>query len=70
MCPAAAGGGLTSLVAHLFARAQVSDAAFVDDLSRWLVKHQPITLAVNANRDEFGLAQRLFEQTGQANLAP
>ena len=65
MCPAAAGGGLTSLVAHLFARAQVSDAAFVDDLSRWLVKHQPITLAINAPRDDFALAQALFAQTGQ-----
>ena len=41
------------------------DESMVDDLSRWLVDNQPITLAVNAEKGDFSLAQKLFEQTGQ-----
>ena len=41
------------------------DDATVDDLSRWLVDNQPITLAVNDATGDFSLAQKLFEQTGQ-----
>ncbi len=43
----------------------VGDPTFVDDLSRWLVDHQPITLAVNAPDGDFDLAKALFEKTGQ-----
>ncbi|KAL9182185.1 hypothetical protein ACHAXT_012837 [Thalassiosira profunda] len=39
------------------------DAA-VEDLSRWLIKHQPISLAVNAKRSQvFDLGRNLFEKT-------
>lgn len=44
---------------------KVNDASFINSLSRWLVQHQPITLAINAEGGDFTLAQGLFEQTGQ-----
>ena len=40
----------------------VGDDAFAAETARWLVKHQPITLAVNGDD---ALAKRLFETTGQ-----
>ena len=40
--------------------------AFVAELSRWLVAHQPITVAVNAEEGEhLALGRALWEQTGQ-----
>jgi len=45
--------------------ADATDPQFVDDLSRWVVTHQPITLAVNAEEGNYALAQKLFLQTGQ-----
>ena len=36
----------------------------VDNLSRWLIHHQPISLAVNAKRSQlFDLSRNLFEKT-------
>jgi hypothetical protein len=35
-------------------------AAFVDELAHWLVKHQPISLALNVPYD---IALRLFDRT-------
>eukprot|EP00037_Helgoeca_nana_P021228 m.213459 g.213459 ORF g.213459 m.213459 type:complete len:735 (+) comp25562_c0_seq2:47-2251(+) len=43
----------------------VTDVAFVDELSRWLVKEQPITLAINDDDTDYKLALRLFERTCQ-----
>eukprot|EP00940_MAST-03C_sp_MAST-3C-sp2_P000267 g267.t1 len=40
-----------------------SDMDFVDDVASWLVRNQPISLAVNA--DGYDMALRLFERTGQ-----
>jgi hypothetical protein len=46
--------------------AAIKDEAFVDELADWLVTNQPITLAVNQDEGEdFALAKRLFERTGQ-----
>ena len=41
------------------------NGSFADGLSRWLVSHQPITLAINAEPGDYSLAQQLFTQTGQ-----
>jgi len=38
---------------------------FVQELSRWLVREQPITLAVNDDDPDFSLARKLFENTCQ-----
>jgi len=35
----------------------------VVNLSRWLVRNQPISLAINTNRDEWNIAMKLFENT-------
>ena len=44
----------------------VRTPAFVAELSRWLVAHQPITVAVNAEEGEhLVLGRTLWEQTGQ-----
>ncbi|KAL1523918.1 hypothetical protein AB1Y20_018837 [Prymnesium parvum] len=43
----------------------VATPAFVDKLCQWLVAHQPITVAVNADDADFALAKRIFEQTAQ-----
>lgn len=43
----------------------VSKEEFTDELSRWLVREQPITLAVNDDDPEFQLALKLFERTCQ-----
>ena len=43
-----------------------SDTTRIDDLARWLVTNQPISLAVNAPRPlGFKLGQELFEKTAQ-----
>ena len=39
-----------------------SDEAFVEDVAKWLVRNQPISLAVNGSYD---MALKLFEQTSQ-----
>ena len=46
------------------------DGEFANALSRWLVAHQPITLAVNAEVGDYSLAQSLFAQTGQVLASP
>lgn len=43
-----------------------NDANFTAELADWLVKNQPITLAVNDDgASNFGMGLQLFEQTGQ-----
>jgi len=44
--------------------AAVESADFVASLGKWLVSHQPISLAVNAPAGDFSLARKLFEQSG------
>jgi len=44
--------------------ASVDSPDFLASLCAWLVSHQPISVAVNAD-DDFGLAKKLFERTGQ-----
>jgi hypothetical protein len=40
-------------------------AANVDKLAKWLIKHQPISLAINGKREEvFELGVQLFDRTG------
>ena len=39
-----------------------SDESFVEDVAKWLVRNQPISLAVNGSAD---MALKLFEQTSQ-----
>ena len=43
--------------------ADASAPAFVDELCRWLVRHQPITVAVNAEAGDFSLALQLWERS-------
>jgi hypothetical protein len=44
----------------------VTDERFTSELAEWLVKNQPITLAVNDDGEsDFSVALKLFEQTGQ-----
>ena len=45
--------------------AGIASDEFVGELSQWLVKHQPISLAVCDVEADYGLALRLFERTGQ-----
>jgi hypothetical protein len=45
--------------------AEIESEEFVLNLSKWLVDMQPITLAINNDQDNFGLARQLFEKTGQ-----
>eukprot|EP00930_Biecheleria_cincta_P027468 TRINITY_DN19297_c0_g3_i1.p1 TRINITY_DN19297_c0_g3~~TRINITY_DN19297_c0_g3_i1.p1 ORF type:complete len:745 (-),score=116.88 TRINITY_DN19297_c0_g3_i1:91-2283(-) len=46
----------------------VKDPAFLEQLSRWLTKEQPITLAVNGDDEQkgFPMMQQLFSSTAQA----
>ena len=37
----------------------------VSELAGWLVRNQPISLAMNTVGGDFGYARKLFEQTGQ-----
>lgn len=46
----------------------VKDPGFLEDLSKWLTKEQPITLAVNGDDEQkgFPMMQQLFQSTAQA----
>lgn len=37
----------------------------ISELAGWLVRNQPISLAMNTVGGDFGYARKLFEQTGQ-----
>ncbi len=46
----------------------VKDPGFLEDLSKWLTKEQPMTLAVNGDDEQkgFPMMQQLFQSTAQA----
>eukprot|EP00038_Savillea_parva_P008693 m.178581 g.178581 ORF g.178581 m.178581 type:complete len:736 (-) comp14577_c0_seq1:1650-3857(-) len=45
--------------------ADITNEKFVDELAQWLVREQPITLAVNDDDTDYKVALALFEKTSQ-----